>query len=71
MVICVTDRALVDELCAHFRRAGLTAERVGGSMVAVAGADAPSVDQERREIAAHLQVFRLIHPETDTSAISE
>jgi hypothetical protein len=50
-------RLLLDDLCAHFQRAGFTAEPAGGSMIQVTRPDAPSADQERREIELHARVW--------------
>ena len=62
MLIRLDDPSLTDDLCAHFRRSGFTAESVGGSMVGVRRPDAPSVEQERREVELHLRVWRATNP---------
>jgi hypothetical protein len=62
MRIRLDDPTLVDDLCAHYRRSGFSAERSGASMVEVRRPDAPDPQQERREILMHLQVWRVINP---------
>lgn len=62
MLIRLYDDAFVDDLCAHFRRSDFTAERAGGSMIEVFRLDAPSPDQERREVELHLRVWRATNP---------
>lgn len=62
MLIRLDDPLLADDLCAHFRRSGFTAEAVGGSIVEVHRPDAPSPEQERREVELHLRVWRATNP---------
>ena len=62
MLIRLDDPALLDDLCAHYRRSGFTADRAGGSTVEVRMPDAPDSDQERREILMHLHVWRVLNP---------
>jgi hypothetical protein len=63
MLLRIDDYSLVDDLCAHFRRSGFHAESVGGAMIEVARPDAPTEDQERREVLMHLRVWEVTHPE--------
>jgi hypothetical protein len=63
MLIRMEDHALVDDLCAHYRRAGFHAESVGGGMIEVARPDAPDEEQERREILMHLRVWQVTNPD--------
>lgn len=56
------EQAFVDDLCVYFRRSDFVAERAGGSMIEVYRPDAPSADQERREIELHLRVWRATNP---------
>lgn len=58
MLIRLSDASLADDLCAHFVRSGFSCEQAGGSMVEVRRPDAPSAEQERREIELHLRVWR-------------
>ena len=70
MQIHLTDNAeLIEDLCLHYRRSGFTAERVGGGMVEVGRRDAPTSDQERREVIVHLAIWALIHPEAEAEPI--
>jgi hypothetical protein len=62
MYLWVEDHAFVDDLCAHYRRSGFTAERAGGGMVEIRRPDAPDEGQERREVLAHLRVWGLLQP---------
>jgi hypothetical protein len=62
MLIRLGDPSLVDDLCAHFRRSGFTAEPAGGSVVEIKRADAPSADQEQREVELHLRVWKATNP---------
>jgi hypothetical protein len=63
MLIRLSDASLADDLCAHFRRSGFSCDSAGGSMIDVSRPDAPSVEQERRELELHLRVWKATHPE--------
>jgi hypothetical protein len=63
MLIRVNDNALVDDLCAHYRRSGFHAEPVDGDMIEVHRQDAPTRDQERREVLMHLRVWEAVNPD--------
>lgn len=63
MLIRLSDASLADDVCAHFRRSGFDCDPAGGSMVSASRPDAPSVEQERREIELHLRVWKATHPE--------
>jgi hypothetical protein len=52
---------LVDALD-HFSRAGFAVRRVANNALEVTRPDAPSGEQERREIELHLRVWRAMHP---------
>jgi hypothetical protein len=62
MLIRLDDPSSVDDLCAHFRRAGFAADLAGGSMVEVDRLDAPSRVQAENEVRVHLQLWRIINP---------
>jgi hypothetical protein len=62
MLITLHDHALVQDLCAHFTRSGFGAEPVGGGMVEITRADAPSLEQEQREVELHLRVWQVANP---------
>ena len=64
MRIRLNDNALVDVLCAHYRRSGFRAELVGEGMIEVHRQDAPTQEQERREVLMHLRVWEAINPDT-------
>jgi hypothetical protein len=63
VLIRLSDASLADDLCAHFRRSGFECEPAGGTMIEVSRSDAPSVEQERREVELHLRVWKATHPE--------
>jgi hypothetical protein len=62
MLITLHDQALVDDLCAHFARSGFAVEPLGAGMVAVERPDAPTPEQERREVELHLRVWQVANP---------
>ena len=62
MLIRIGEPSLAENLCEHFRRSGFSAEPAGGSMVEVRRADAPSAEQERREVELHLRVWKATNP---------
>jgi hypothetical protein len=70
MFIHVDDNLLVDHLCAHFRRSGFRVERIGGGMVEVARADAPTPEQERHEVLLHLRIWEAVNPEARGELLS-
>jgi hypothetical protein len=62
MLIRVSDPLLASDLCAHFLRSGFGADRKGVSMIQVSRSDAPTAEQERREVEIHLQVWLVTNP---------
>jgi hypothetical protein len=62
MLIRFDDLTLVDQLCAHFSRAGFVVERAGGRMIVVTRPDAPTEGQAEREIRLHLELWRVFNP---------
>jgi hypothetical protein len=70
MLIRLDNPALADDLCSHFWRAGFAAQPAGGSMVEVNRLDAPSPDQERREIELHLRVWRATNAEAPADIVT-
>jgi hypothetical protein len=70
MLIRLDDSTLVDDLCAHFRRSGFSADRAGGSMVEVDKPDAPTQVQAEKEILMHLHVWRLMNPGQSVEPLS-
>jgi hypothetical protein len=59
MLISIEDHALANDLCAHYQRSGFEAESVGGGVVEVTLRDAPTPDQERREVLMHLKIWEV------------
>jgi hypothetical protein len=70
MLVLLDDPALVDDLCAHFRRSGFTADPAGGSMVEVDRPDAPSAEQARNEVEMHLRIWEVIYPGRGAATVS-
>jgi hypothetical protein len=50
MLIRLSDPSYADDLCAHFRRSGFAAKRRGSRTIEVKRPDAPSPEQEIREV---------------------
>jgi hypothetical protein len=69
MLIRLNDASLVDDLCAHFRRSGFTAEAEGGGMIEIRRPDAPSPEQERREVELHLRVWQATNPAVEIEVV--
>jgi hypothetical protein len=55
------DLTLLDDLRAHFERSGFVVGSTGDADLDVRQPDAPSPEQEAREIELHLQVWRVMH----------
>ena len=62
MFIQISESAFLEDLCAHFIRAGFAVAESDGTMIHVTREDAPSSDQERREVELHLAVWRARNP---------
>jgi hypothetical protein len=62
MRVLIDDPAFLDDLCAHFRRAGFAADRIDEDMVEVDRLDAPTPEQAAAEIRVHLQLWRILNP---------
>jgi hypothetical protein len=56
------DPTLLDDLRAHFERSGFAVECTGDADLDVRRPDAPSAEQEAREIELHLKVWRAMQP---------
>ena len=69
MFLLLEDHALVDDLCAHYRRSGFTAEPVGDGMVELRRPDAPNPEQERREVRMHLRIWEIIRPDASADLL--
>ncbi len=57
------DPTLLDDLRAHFERSGFAVESMGDADLDVRRPDAPSAEQERREVELHLKIWRVMHLE--------
>jgi hypothetical protein len=62
--IRITDPSLLGELGAHYARAGFVVCPAGDRELEVERPDAPTEEQGRREVAAHLLVWELLHPDS-------
>jgi len=62
VLIRLSNPSLADDLCAHFRNSGFTAKRRGSRTIEVGRADAPTPEQQEREIDLHLRVWRATNP---------
>ena len=62
VLIRLSNPSFVDDLCAHFRDSGFTAKRRGSRTIEVRRADAPTPEQEKREVELHLSVWRATNP---------
>jgi hypothetical protein len=63
VTIQIEKSELLGELIEHFARSGFAARAVGATEVVVDLPDAPDDEQGRREVAAHLLVWAVLHPE--------
>jgi hypothetical protein len=70
MLIRTNTPSEVDDLCAHFVRSGFLAEPAGGSMVEVQRPDAPTPEQERREVEVHLRVWQAANPDATADILA-
>lgn len=70
MLIRIDNHALVNDLCAYFRRSGFSARSVGGGMVEIARADAAGGERERLEIIVQLRVREVCNPPVTTTVIT-
>ena len=59
----IPDPSLREELSAHYARSGFAVRVIGDCELEVERPDAPTEEQGRREVAAHLLVWELLHPE--------
>jgi hypothetical protein len=63
------DPALIPELRQHFERSGFVTNRVSEDRIEAWRPDAPTAEQERREIELHLAVWRAMHAGIATELI--
>jgi hypothetical protein len=59
------DHTLLSDLRAHFERSGFAVETTGGDDLDVRRLDAPSPEQEAREIELHVMMWRIMRPGSD------
>jgi hypothetical protein len=69
MQLQLSDPALIPELRQHFERSGFVTNRVSEDKIEAWRPDAPSAEQERREIELHLAVWRAMHAGIATELI--
>jgi hypothetical protein len=69
MRIRLSDAALVPELRQHFELSGFVTNRFDEDTIEAWRPDAPSEQQNRREVELHLIVWRTMHPETIAEAV--
>jgi hypothetical protein len=62
MRVLIDDPAFLDDLCAHFRRAGFSVDPVDEELIEVDRPDAPTPQQAIAEIRVHLQLWRILNP---------
>jgi hypothetical protein len=62
MLLRLSNPALLPDLRQHFARSGFSVADEGESLL-VGRADAPSAEQERREVEMHLRVWQMMHPD--------
>ena len=70
MLIRLSDHALVDDLCDHYRRSGFAAEPVSHGVVKATRSDAPTHEQGRREVMLHLHVWKVLNPDVAAQPVS-
>jgi hypothetical protein len=70
MLIRLSNPALVDDLCDHFRRSGFDADPVSDGVIEATRTDAPSHEQGRREVLMHLQVWRVFNPDVAAQSVA-
>jgi hypothetical protein len=63
------DPALLDDLRAHFERSGFVVGTTGNADLDVRRPDAPSPEQEAREIEVHLKVWRIMQPDAHVELV--
>lgn len=61
--IRIPDPSLREELSVHYARSGFAVRPVGDRELEVERTDAPDEEQARREIATHLLIWELLHPD--------
>jgi hypothetical protein len=65
MRIRLNDPGLVPDLRRHFERSGFVTNQIADETIQARHPDPPDKAQARREIEAHLAVWRAMHPEAE------
>ncbi len=68
--IRIPDASLREELSGHHARSGFAVREVGDRELDVEREDAPSEEQGWREVAAHLMVWDVLHPECPAQIVA-
>lgn len=63
MRLRLDDLTLLDDVRSHFERSGFAVDRAGAGALDVRRPDAPSAEQENREVELHLKLWQAMHPE--------
>ena len=63
ITIRIGNSELLGELHEHFARSGFAVRTLGAAELVVELTDAPDHEQGRREVAAHLLVWSVLHPD--------
>ena len=69
MILRFEYQILTDDLCAHYRRFGFYADRVGVGLVAVGRPDLDDPGEESREVESHLRAWAELHPEAPAEIV--
>lgn len=60
---------LVDELCAHYRRSGFYAQRIGTGLVEVGRPGVDDPREESRDVVSQLRAWEKLHPEAPAEVV--
>ena len=69
MILRFEFHVLVDELCAHYRRSGFFADRVGAGLVEVGRPGLEDPLEESRAVVSHLRAWEELHPEAHADVL--
>jgi hypothetical protein len=69
MQLRISEPTHLPDLRQHFERSGFITNRVNDATIEAWRPDARSPEQERREIEAHVAVWRAMHPGVAVEAI--
>jgi hypothetical protein len=67
----VTVQTMVEELRAHFQRAGFVTEREGEASFVVSFRDGRSLQETKREVALMLRLWCAMHPGIPADAMED